>query len=334
MKTIFHDDSRKDEVNEFLAQWNNGSDHIICKSSGSTGEPKAIRLSKNRMVHSSRRTIEFFKLKPGMACATGLSMDTIAGKMTLVRCLEASMDFHVLPNNNNPLHGIKTPMNMISMAPIQAIKYLEEAETTYKDSIILLGGVAVTPQQMKLLSEFFNQAYESYGMTETASHVALRKIGQGPKEPFTALEGIHFSSADGRLCIHQRGEEPFDLLTNDCVELLDEHRFFYLGRHDTTINTGGKKVQPERIEAILQGFLEVPGFVVPIPDPQYGDLIGLVLEKGCNLPQMATLKTVLEKHEIPRKYQYVEKLPTLNLAKISRKLLHQMIDPNDWKTLL
>lgn len=67
-------------LEDFLSEWNNGSDRVLVHTSGSTGKPKPMMVEKKRMLNSARITCDFLGLKPGDSALLCMSLDYIAGK--------------------------------------------------------------------------------------------------------------------------------------------------------------------------------------------------------------------------------------------------------------
>lgn len=115
-------------------------------------------------------------------------------------------------------------------------------------------------------------------MTETASHVALRKISDSDV-PFQTLPGISVSaSEDGRLVVHIQGRDP--LLTSDIAEVLSDSEFRILGRADYCVISGGVKIHPELLESLLGPFIALDYCISSVPDPKWGERLVLVVETG------------------------------------------------------
>lgn len=336
MELVYHDLSRIEEIKSFIQEWENSSDYIQCTTSGSTGNPKPIQLAKKLVEHSAERTIKHLGLRAGMKAGLALSTQTIGGKLMVIRALLAHMELHVLPICKNPLEFVQTPLDFVALVPIQAMAFITCGAQSQRDTTVLIGGAPLSSPQHQAIQAYWNNAYQSYGMTETASHVALRKITSDEEAPYLALDGISFKTQDSQLVIACRDFKQGDLLTTDCVELLSPQSFRYKGRMDFVINSGGKKIHPELLEHKLKEALQGDYMIVPFDDSIYGQGIGLILTDGTNEVSIAQFKSIpsIEPQEIPRKYMVVERLKRNAAEKLDRK---GMIDESTryvWSTVL
>lgn len=272
----------------FLVSWySNSLKAIEVYSSGSTGNPKAIHHLKTAMATHAQITCKTLGLQPGVLAWLCLPANKIGGMMMLVRCAVNRMDllctkpvvcpFESLEENHAVALAALTPMQMKS------------TETSYNDyrkmnriAKILLGGEAVSAGLIKHLRAAENSIYSTFGMTETISHIALKKLnGLSADSYYKTLQGVTIS-LDERHClvVNAPAIGANHLVTNDIVELISETEFNWLGRIDNVINTGGIKVMPEAIEQKLLPFIDVPFFITGIPDDLTGEKVGLVLQIG------------------------------------------------------
>jgi O-succinylbenzoic acid--CoA ligase len=334
MDIVYHDLSRMQEVKSFIEEWNNSQSYLEVKSSGSTGEPKIHRLSKAFLKKSAERTLTYFNLTTGMKAGLCLSLSTIAGKMMVVRSILASLELHVLPVNHNPLKNLTIDLDFNAMVPVQALNYQHDEDTSPMNGIVLIGGAPLNEEQFERIYRKFPQAYQTYGMTETASHIALRKITADFNVPYRVLDGINISEKEGQLVIHCREIEGGMLHTNDCVEILDASSFQLLGRSDFVFISGGIKIHPEVLENRLSNLMHQTCLVVPVPDETWGATVGLVLLKNSEIPSSATLKTHFASSEIPRKFTLVDEILTTENGKIDRPKMHLKLQNHEWQALL
>lgn len=260
---------------EFALEWEN-NDNIKCRTSGSTGIPKLISLPKCQMLKSAERTAEYFNLDSASLLYSCISPDYIGGKMMLVRqrLLGCRLDWE--KPSNTPLSGYKADkISLLSVVPSQMIYILDNIKDMPAIDNILIGGSAIPANLRKRIAESGLNAYESYGMTETASHVALRKIEETPGY-FTTLGDISVESNNGRLVIRIPGWQAIE--TNDCTEVISSYKFRILGRSDNVIISGGIKINPERVEEELSSSISTPFFITSVPDDKWGEMVVLVAE--------------------------------------------------------
>ena len=228
---------------EFIAQWYDDSQYIKAHTSGSTGAPKEIDLDKNDMRASARATIEFFGLNAGSTLLLPLSPDYIAGKMQIVRAIEAGCRLIAEPPSSRPFSAYDGACTLIPVVPSQLEGLLDSPFVSRAENIIICGAPLSPGQERSLTSAGLN-AYATYGMTETCSHVALRRIGQ---DTYRGLPGFDFSTDSRRCLVIDSSTLSFGrLITNDMVSLSGANEFEWLGRYDNVINSGGVKFIPRR----------------------------------------------------------------------------------------
>lgn len=265
---------------DFIAEWDNDSPHITAHTSGSTGTPKEIRLLKSDMRASARATIRFFDITDESCLWLPLSPSYIAGKMQIVRALEAGCSLVVEEPSNRPLQnpdGFAGRISLLPVVPSQVDGVLSSGVADRIDSMIV-GGAPLSPESERKIIGSGITAYATYGMTETCSHVALRKLGD---VEFRALPGFSFS-LDGRGClvIESLTMSFGRLVTNDMVDLADAHCFRWLGRFDNVINSGGLKICSEEIEKRISSLMppDVLFYISSRPSDRWGEEAVLVTD--------------------------------------------------------
>ena len=333
---LYYDDTgRKKEVTSFIKSWGNVEKVIAIHTSGSTGKPKNIELAKEKMQISARKTLEYFKIEKGSRALLCLSLETIAGKMMLVRSLIGGLKLHVVTVSTNPILALKTPIDFVALVPMQLEAAVDTAVEKLKSiKTILVGGAPVSEELIQKLKDKKITVFQSYGMTETISHVAIRKIGFETEEYYEALPGITFNSDDQRLIIDYPEVLSEKLRTNDCVNLIDSKHFQYLNRYDFIINTGGIKVNPEEIELKLKPLLKQPFFIWFVKDVHLGQKIVLVVQEKVNLKlKKKDFTHYLNKYEIPKNYCQIKDFVLSKSQKIDRIKTMQTIDFKQWKII-
>lgn len=286
------------EVLTFLAEWWNSEAYITVQTSGSTGTPKSIRLLKESVISSAKNTIDFFKITSNSNLLLCLPCRYIAGKLMLVRAIVSGAAIVAVEPNLNPLAQLAAHVDFAAMIPAQVSQsLLDDSQKNKLRAIpaVLLGGGPVSTELEGLLEPLKNRFYHSYGMTETATHVALREINR--ETDYTALKGIRFS-LDERDCLHIEADYfPEAIQTNDLVELRDEHRFHWLGRFDHAIISGGIKHIPEVLEKVLSAHIHAPFFVYGESHKTLGQQLVLVVEsESWAANQIDELKVFLTQH--------------------------------------
>ena len=312
----------------FVVDWLSETESIAAQTSGSTGMPKKILLPKKYMKASARMTLGFFGLKPGDKALLCLPIRYIAAKMMVVRAFTGKLDLYCIQPNLYPYSEWTPSLDFAAMTPAQAEKLLETEEgIAFLNRIkkLLLGGSALSPLLERKLQSLKTEVWHSYGMTETMSHVALRKVnGRDKMASFRPLPGVSLSrDRDGCLRITAPFIGVFNLGTHDVVEFMEEDRFRVLGRTDDVINSGGVKLFPEKIEQKLSSWITVPFYMGKQPDRLLGERPVLFIEsKTWPEKQVALLhkqmKNTLEKFELPDKIVFVEKFVRTDSGKIVR----------------
>jgi O-succinylbenzoic acid--CoA ligase len=272
----------KVEVDAFITEWSSDSSEISAHTSGSTGKPKEISLSKSGLLFSAKNTIHYFNLSENTNALLCLPLSTIGGKMMLVRAIESKMKLFVIQASSNPLFEFTKSVDFIAITPMQLTNMmLDTMDKVRAIQHVLVGGAPMNEKLVSWLKEEKITVYHGYGMTETASHVALKKVGFQTDEYYQAMPGIHFEYGENQtLRIHYPAlrSEPFE--TTDIVELIDSYRFKWLGRNDFVVNSGGVKIHVEEIENELSKLVETPFFVYGIPDSYLGEKLILCIESS------------------------------------------------------
>lgn len=313
-------------VDEFLEKWNSPDSFMEVVSSGSTGPPKSIKLSKTHMKASARATCQYLGLKKGDRALLCLSVEYIAGMMMLVRALEFDLDLIIIDPSTTPLSDLAGEFDFCAMVPMQVKGTLNHHPTDIKRvKTLLIGGAPLSPALEKKIVSHANKVYHSFGMTETISHVALRAL-HNLQTKFEALPGITFSATNQRLCIHAPELGIESLITNDLVDLVDQTHFTWLGRSDYVINSGGIKIHPEQIEATLSQFIKHPFFSAGIPHDVFGEEHIICVESDPYPIQHEWFKD-FKKHLKPRKFYFFKQFDYTGSGKIDKlKTLKRLAD--------
>lgn len=299
-------------VGDFLMYWFDQNSYIEMHTSGTTGNPKLIRVEKQAMVNSALATGEFFDLAAGIKVLHCLPTQYVAGKMMLVRAFILGWDMDLVAPVSHPLERSETQYDFAAMVPLQAEHSLGKLHMIKK---LILGGAKVSQALSDKLAGLSTAIYETYGMTETITHIAAKRIGE---EAFTVLPNVKISE-DERHCLVI---DPFlicdePVVTNDVVKIVDDTHFIWLGRHDNVINSGGVKLFPEQIEEKLSGRIDRRFYVKGVPDEILGEKLVLVIEGESYDVDKATFKG-LGKFEKPKDIIFVEKFAETGSGKVKR----------------
>lgn len=300
-------------VGDFLLDWFDSKSYIEMYTSGTTGAPKTISVSKQAMVDSALATGNFFELQPGDKALQCLPVKYVAGKMMLVRAMILGLDLEFVAPSSHPLLDNEINFDFVAMVPLQAQNSIAELKKVKK---MIVGGAAVNKTLEKQLLKLPTQVYETYGMTETITHIAARKLGD---KAFSVLPYVTISYDDRNcLVIYAPKISPEVIITNDIVELVNENQFIFLGRMDNVINSGGIKLIPERIEEKLVSKISQRFFITSKPDNELGEKVILVVE-GDKVDFDNAIYEALDKYERPKEVLFIPKFKDTFTGKIMRK---------------
>ncbi len=321
----------------FLREWWSEEEYVVVQTSGSTGTPKRIRLTKCAMRRSGLRSNRYFQIEAGKRLLLAMDLRYIGAKMMVVRALLAGAELIVVPPSSHPLATLSVAPQFVSLVPLQLHHTLEvpaERELLSQAEQLIIGGGAIHPAVEAQLSTLPVAAYATYGMTETISHIALRRLNGPHASPlFYPLEGVHLSQGyEGELIIEDRllyPEGP-SLTTHDLVALHPDGGFTIEGRADNIINSGGVKISPEPIERQLSAILAIPLAISWIADAALGQKLVLVLEgdslsEGLAKSLDKTCKQLLPPYHRPKEIRCVAQLPHNDNGKLDRRALQQLL---------
>lgn len=334
-------------LEDFLSEWNNDSDRVLVHTSGSTGKPKPMMVEKKRMLNSAHITCDFLGLKPGDTALLCMSLDYIAGKMVVVRSIERHLHLISVSPSGHPLKDINEEITFAAMVPMQVYNTLqvpEERERLTHIRHLIIGGGAIDASLEKELQALPGNIaiWSTYGMTETLSHIALRRInGAEASEWYQPFDSVKISQTEeGCLVIDAPLVCAETLVTNDIVEIepyiynkVEKLRFRIKGRKDNVICSGGIKIQIEEVEALLKPHLEKPFMIAKKKDEKFGEIAVLLTEDEDLKKVEATIRRLLSgksddsnksseskshKYWIPREYLHVDHLPLTETGKPKR----------------
>lgn len=323
-------DSWENAIYQFLKNWFENSDFIITHTSGSTGTPKEIKLAKTAMRNSARMTNAFFELDETKTALLCLPASYIAGKMMLVRAIMGGFNLITVEPKANPFENLEIPIDFAAITPYQ-LHYSAETLKLKTVRSIIVGGGHVNIKMETLAETIPSRMYETYGMTETCSHIALRQFNGNEKTNFfKILDGVTIRQ-DERNCLlinspHLHYEE---LITNDIVEIIDNRSFRWMGRIDSIINTGGIKIHPEQIEKKLESVIPNNFFISSINDNIIENQIVLIIESNEGQSKNnfhEKFKTLLSKYEIPKQIFILPKFVYSSSNKILKKETMSMLN--------
>ncbi|MBA4853516.1 AMP-binding protein [Emticicia sp. BO119] len=331
-----------DKVLKFKDAWDSGQQNFTIHTSGSTGIPKPVTFTRLQLIESAYLTAKTFNLKEGDTAFCCLSVDYIAGLMMLVRAFEIGMDLMIVEPGSSPFSGIEKHLyllnsnrgkNFFAFVPLQIQTILAESdrflETLNSAKNIIIGGAGVSEAVQTEIQKIQKPVYATYGMTETLTHIAIKRLnGTHREDAFSVLEGIEIAQDErGCLKIKANSTDNTWIVTNDIIEITDENKFKLIGRFDNVINSGGVKIQLEKIEKIGEAVLsnlDFSGrfFAYGVPDNKLGQKLILVVESKKPLSNGNELglsfSEKLSKFEIPKEVFFVEKMIETPTGKIDK----------------
>ena len=313
------------DINEFLNEWQNDSDTVWVHTSGSTGKPKPMQVEKRRMEASARITCDFLGLKEGDTALLCMSLDYIAGKMMVVRALTCGLRLISVEPKGCPQW--KGAIDFAAMVPMQVWNLVQQApERLRQIRHLIIGGGAISDELADALKDMPNHIWSTYGMTETLSHIALRRLnGAERSEWYTPFNGVEVSlNEEGCLVIHAPAVHEGVLVTNDIAELKDG-KFRIKGRKDNVVCSGGIKIQIEEVERMLSAHLKVPFLITKKADKKFGEQVVLLTESIDVSNVKEVCQQVLPRYWQPRMYLHVAKIPLTETGKPARAEAEKMV---------
>jgi O-succinylbenzoic acid--CoA ligase len=317
-------------ISDFIRRWKDEEESIEAMTSGSTGERKAIQLSKEGMRASARMTIAHYSIPEEARALFCLSADYIAGKMMLVRAMEGDWTLLVVEPSRDPVASIEEGerFDFSAMVPMQVQEALEDQKKKSRFECIetlIIGGAPVDERLEKRIRSVRTACYATYGMTETLTHIADRALnGPDASDRYTPMEGVELES-DRRGCLLVRAPHLFEgeVKTNDLVDLEDDGSFRIRGRFDRLINSGAVKLLPEELERKLEAGMDRRFFIDKEPDEELGECVVLFLE-GAPLDEVterllyAYMKDHLEAYEVPKRIVSIPSFAETGSGKVDR----------------
>lgn len=313
-------------VDEFISEWNNDAEYVIAHTSGSTGAPKKIKLLKADMRASAAITNHFFNINSESTMMLCLSPDYIAGKMMIVRALLSGATLLLEKPTNKPLTEYNgRPIDLLAVVPSQAQWLAEHPDILPHVRQMIVGGGEMSTSLETKLAKASTITYATYGMTETCSHIALKRITGHHDEPFVAIRPTTLSTDErGCLVINAPQFCISKIVTNDIVELLSPTTFRWKGRFDNVINTGGVKVCPEEIERKIKPLIEDRYYISSKRSEKWGQMVVLVIEtENPNNYDFGELKgqlqSVLTNFQMPKEIIFLQRFKETSSGKVIRE---------------
>jgi len=312
------------ELYRFYLDWFSPGNSIVVNSSGSTGKPKELFFDKDQLIGSAMQTGKYFDLDNRDNCLLCLPVQYIAGKMMVVRAMLSALDLITVKPASNPLENIHKNIDFAAMTPQQVFTSLSAGKNLNLLKTLIIGGGQVSPELYEKLQHIDTECYATYGLTETLTHIALRKLnGSGSQDFFECLPGVDIH-IDHRMCLVIKATYlSGEIITNDIVEIIGKNSFRWMGRFDNVINSGGIKIYPEKVEQQIEGFIRNKFFIASRPDDSLGEKLLLIFE-GPELTEKGEtmlfdkMKTHLPPYHCPKEVIYLPQFVYTDTGKINR----------------
>ena len=298
----------------FIELWVNLNSEISLQTSGSTGTAKTVLMSKQSMVNSALATGSYFKLSPGDSALSCLPFTYIAAKMMFVRAYVLGLELECIKPSSSPLELLSKSYDFCAMVPLQL-----ENSTSKLDQIktLIVGGAPLSTTLINQLKKSTSTVYETFGMTETVSHIAVKNI----RKSFSLFEVLPSVSiaVDARNCLLIDAPELASntIQTNDLVRLHSKTTFEWVGRYDAVINSGAIKISPERLEQQLEGLIQHRFFIASQKEAVLGAIVILVIESST--PYESLDFEAIAPLERPKHVYYVDQFIETLSGKVKRQ---------------
>jgi o-succinylbenzoate---CoA ligase len=314
-----------------------GAVAVVIATSGSTGAPKGVQLTASALTASAAASLRRIGAAPGERWLCCLPTFHISGIGVLVRSLLAGTDPVITAPANADII-VASECEHVSLVPTQLRRLLDAGCEPGRVRTVLLGGAA-TPGG--LLAEARAAGWPvvtTYGMSETCGGCVYDGL---------PLDGVLLRTEDdGRIRISGpvlfSGYRLAPELTRAAVTegwfrtadlglLGADGRLVVRGRIDDVINSGGEKVVPGEVEAVLGTSAGVADVVViGLPDPEWGEAVAAFVVPADQAsppdPQRLTanVRRTVSAHAAPKKIFVVPEFPLLPSGKPDRDALRKL----------
>jgi len=229
----------------------------------------------------------------------------------------------------DPFEHLDEPVSFVALVPLQLEAVLENKTSTNllnQANNIIVGGAPMSTRLIEAVkTRITAPLYQTYGMTETLTHVALKRVNGGEDELFHALPGVNFRvDVENRLQI-QSPLSPEWISTNDVVRLHSPISFEWLGRHDWVINSGGFKVHPESVEKQLSEHFSAEFALSGVEDVEMGQKVVLISSDSLSPKGLREKLSFLHRYEVPKYWLQLDVMPILANGKIDRRALAKSV---------
>jgi len=308
---------------QVIVDWYDDSDSIIVSTSGSTGIPKRIHLSKESMKQSAMKTGAYFNLGKQSNVLAALPYSFIAGKMMVIRAIVLNWNLHLFAPSSNPLAYVEDHLDFVAMTPHQLSTVLEKSPgQLHYVKKILLGGAPIPSNLLSKIYTVQPEVYLGYGMTETITHIAVKRInGSNPQIAFHALPGVTFDISQDKCLIIHADHLKDQIITTDVAKMHSDKSFEWIGRHDNVINSGGIKIHPEAVETQLQDQIIEPFFIFGEDNDSLGQSVAICIQTSDKTVKERVSKALdmLNIYDKPKNIYIIPKFEFTETGKINRK---------------
>jgi len=305
---------------QFVQDWLDETVLIQVKTSGSTGKPTKKQIPKRWMQSSAKATGEVLGLKAGQSALLCISAEHIGGMMMIVRSLELGLNLSIEAPSRLPHSSEK--MDFTAMVPMQVKSLIQDGNDLSAFGTLIIGGAPQDPETLLKIRKVNSPVFATFGMTETVSHIALRRLsGDLASDIFHTIEGVSVSkNEEDCLVIDVEHMDNMSLTSNDLVEIIDSSHFRWLGRIDNVINSGGIKINPEALESELSEAVSTSFFIHKEEDDTYGESVVICLE-GVEMNEQIirdALRTIADSRKRPKRAYVIQKFIYTSTGKVKR----------------
>ncbi len=312
-KDIFKIDKKKldkidPEIYQLLEFWKSNKNEILVNTSGSTGKPKTIKISRQQLINSSKATLKHFKLKENTTFLSCLPVKYIGGKMMIIRGIIGKVNFILCKPSVSPIKKLHKEIDFMATTPLQLDSLLKNITIFSKIRLAIVGGGKVSERLIEQLQDIPYDCFETYGMTETVSHIAVRNLKKNNENnPFKCLENNSVTTnSNDQLVINSKYLKISSLTTNDIAKVTGNKYFTINGRVDNIINSGGFKVSSENIEELLyENFQNKSFFIDKIKCDKLGEKIILIADEKIKLEELViSIRKIKDKKKRPKEIYF------------------------------
>lgn len=328
------------DLKQIVSEWRE-TKSLTIHTSGSTGEPKPIVLPKNVVqwsANQSKKALQLSEVERVLLC---IPFTKVGGRMLLIRSILFGWDIQIQEATANPLLHVSEnhTFTFISVVPYQLMTILNDTaskEKLRRFKTILVGGAALSNvlenEAQLFLQSSRTEMYHSYGMTETASHVALRNMRSMKQNRFRLLDGVKVKLSKSGCMRFEIADLNWVVKTKD-VGTIENRVIEFLSRKDEVINSGGVKLHIHDIRLSIDKILEEEGLLIRFflwkqSDDALGEKLVMVgLSGNQNDQAEQVIRTTLPTYDIPKNFYWTDTFERKESGKIDRqKTLERLIE--------